>query len=123
MRLTLAILMALHGIAHMVGFAGSWQLAASSDLPYKTTVLNGHLDLGHTGIRVLGVLWVAAALAFVLVAAGAVLETGWWVHAAIAVATGSLALTMLELPAARIGFALNLILIAIVLLMQRFHLN
>ncbi|HEX6051724.1 MAG TPA: hypothetical protein VFZ21_20795 [Gemmatimonadaceae bacterium] len=122
MRLALAILMALHGIAHMVGFAGSWQLAASSDLPYKTTVLNGRLDLGDTGIRALGLLWVLAALAFVFVAAGAVLEAGWWAKAAVITAVGSLVLTSLELPAARVGLVLNLFLIVVVLLLQRFHL-
>lgn len=121
MRLALAILMALHGIAHMVGFAGSWQLAASSDLPYKTTVLNGRLDLGDKGIRALGVLWVVAALAFVFVAAGAVLDAGWWAKAAVVTAVGSLALTLLELPAARIGLVLNLFLITVLLLIQQFH--
>jgi hypothetical protein len=120
MRWVIAVVMALHGIAHMVGFAGSWQLAASGDLPYKTTVLGGQVDLGSTGIRALGLVWVVASLAFVIVAAGAVLQTEWWMTAALSVSVASLALTILELPAARIGLALNVALIATLLLVQRY---
>lgn len=121
MRIVLAVVMALHGIAHMVGFAGAWQLAASTEIPYKTTVLGGHVDLGDAGIRAVGVLWAIAALAFVTVAGGAALEKEWWPNAAIFVAAGSLALTLLELPQAKIGLVLNAVLIAVLLLMQRYH--
>ncbi len=112
MRFALAVLFALHGIAHLVGFAGSWQLAASGDLPYKTTVLNGRIDLGDAGIRMFGLLWIVAALAFVMAAAGIVLEADWWVKLATIVAVGSLALTVLEWPAARIGLYLNVAILA-----------
>ena len=52
MRIALAILMALHGIAHVVGFLAPWQL--TEGMPYKTTVLAGRWDLGATGIRAVG---------------------------------------------------------------------
>ena len=120
MRIVLAALMALHGIAHLVGFAGAWQLAASGGIPYKTTVLAGRVDLGDVGIRAVGLLWVVAALAFVTVALGAAFDTAWWTKAAVIVAVGSLALTMLELPEARIGLVVNLALIATLLLVARY---
>ena len=47
MRFALASLMALHGIAHLAGFSGSFHLTAATDLPYKTTLLE--LPQGRTG--------------------------------------------------------------------------
>ena len=91
MRLILAGLMTLHGIAHLVGFAGAWQLAPAKEIPYKTTVLGGHLQLGDTGIRVMGVLWLFAAVAFVVAAGGAVFNVRWWTNAALIVTAVSLA--------------------------------
>ena len=105
MRLALAALMILHGVAHLVGFAGSWQLG---DVPYKTTVLGGRVELGATGIRATGVLWLAAAMAFVVVGGGAALNSGWWTKAALYVTLASLALTIIEFPEAKIGLVVNL---------------
>jgi hypothetical protein len=121
MRIALATLMAFHGIAHLVGFAGSWQLAASGGIPYKTTVLAGHVDLGNAGIRFVGLLWALVALAFLTTAAGAVLGAEWWIKAAVGITLGSLALTLLELPEARIGLVVNVALIAMLLLTWRYH--
>lgn len=115
MRIALAVLMALHGVAHLVGFAGSWQLAAAGSIPFKTTVLAGHIDLGNAGIRAFGVLWLVAAFAFVVAAGGAALDTEWWRAAALATAAGSLALTVLEWPQARIGAWLNAAIIVVLL--------
>jgi hypothetical protein len=111
--------MALHGVAHMVGFAGSWQLAATTEMPYKTTVLGGNLDLGDAGIRVVGVLWALAALAFVTVSGATALDKPWWPTAAVIVALASMALTLVELPQARVGLVVNLALIATLLFARR----
>jgi hypothetical protein len=97
--------MILHGIAHLAGFAGSWHLGA--DLPYKTTVLAGRVDLGDTGIRLAGLLWLVAAIAFVVAGAGAALNYDWWVKATLYVTLASLVLTLIELPAARLGLIVN----------------
>lgn len=112
MRFVLAALMALHGVAHLVGFAGAWQLAPAKDIPYKTTVFAGHVELGGTGIRVIGVLWLLTALAFVVSAAGAVTNRHWWVGAALAATCVSLAMTIVEWPEARIGLFVNLTVLA-----------
>ena len=110
MRLALAALMILHGIAHLVGFAGSWHLG---DVPYKTTVLGGRVDLGDTGIRAAGLLWLTAAMAFVVVGAGAALNYEWWVKATLFVTLASLALTIIEFPEAKIGLVVNLAILAV----------
>ena len=110
MRFALAALMILHGIAHLVGFAGSWHVG---DLPYKTTVLGGRVDLGDAGIRVTGVLWLAAAVAFVMVGAGTALNYNWWTRAASYVTVASLALTIIELPEAKLGLIVNLAILSV----------
>src|SRR5829696_5581074 len=94
MRIALAILMALHGVAHLVGFSGAWSLAPEG-VPYKTTVLAGHVDLGDVGIRAVGLLWLAAAAAFLFAGLAAV----------------SLRLSATEWPEARIGVAINALII------------
>jgi len=62
MRVVLAAFVLVHGIAHLPGFVVPWRLAALSELPYKTTLLNGTLDVGEGGIRIVGLLWLFAGL-------------------------------------------------------------
>jgi hypothetical protein len=110
MRFALAALMILHGLAHLAGFAGSWHMG---ELPYKTTVLGGRVDLGDTGIRAAGVLWLTAAIAFAIVGAGTALNYSWWAKAALYVTLASLALTIMEFPEAKIGLVVNLAILAV----------
>ena len=110
MRFALAALMILHGIAHLVGFAGSWHVG---ELPYKTTVLGGRVDLGDAGIRATGILWLAAAVAFTIVGAGTALNYDWWTKAALYVTLASLVLTIIEFPEAKLGLVVNLAILAV----------
>lgn len=74
LRIALAIFLTVHGAAHLVGFASSWG-ASPDPAPLKTTVLGDRINLGSIGSRLLGTLWLLAALAYGLAAAGAVLAT------------------------------------------------
>ncbi len=112
MRIALSLLLALHGIAHLVGFVVPWRLVQSEELPYDTTILAGRLDLGSTGIRAYGVLWLVAAVAFVAAAAGCWTARGGWMPFTVAVAAASLLLSILSLPEARIGIPVNLVILA-----------
>jgi hypothetical protein len=112
MRIVIAVAMVLHGAAHLVGFAESWQLSMTERVPYKTTVLDGRVDLGNAGIRAAGLLWLLAALAFGLVSAGAVMNTEWWASMAATTAIGSLVLSLVWWPESRIGVAVNVALMA-----------
>lgn len=107
MRFVLAFLLVAHGVAHLVGFVSSWKLATLEGLPYKTTILAGRVDVGDAGIRVVGVLWLLAALAFLLAAAAVAMEAGWAVRFTVATAIASLALCLVGWPDARIGVAVN----------------
>ena len=111
MRFPLALLMVLHGFAHLVGFAGSWKL--SSNIAYKTTVLGGHVDLGDTGIHALGLLWLANAAAFAVAGIALALRASWWHPFAVGVTLVSLALCVVELPAAKIGAVLNVAILVV----------
>ena len=116
MRWLLAAFVAAHGIAHLVGFAVTWQLTVSKDVPYTTTVLNGRVDLGDGGIRVVGLLWLALAIAFAGVAAALALRAaGAWSALAWAIAA-STCLCLVSLPAARIGLVINALLVLLYLL-------
>ncbi len=57
MRYVLAALLLIHGLAHLVGFLVPWKLVKLDEMPYKTTLLGGHWDVGDAGIRGMGVLW------------------------------------------------------------------
>lgn len=106
MTLLFALILLVHGIAHTVGFAGAWRIGSS--VPYTTTILAGHFDVGDTGIRALGVVWLALALAFVLLAVAAFARIYWWPAAALTLAAISLFMCIVAWPEAQAGAALNL---------------
>ena len=67
-RIALAAAIAAHGLIHLIGFVVPWQLAAVAGFPYRTTVLDGTADLGEIGVRLVGVLWLACAIGFIVAA-------------------------------------------------------
>lgn len=119
MRMALAVLMALHAVAHLPGFLVPWRLASLPEMPYGTTVLAGHVDIGGAGIRVMGAAWLAVALAFGIAAVAAGTDRSWWMAAAAGAAVVSLGLSVLGLPAAKIGIAVNLLILAALLAAPR----
>lgn len=111
-RIAFAIFLALHGFAHGVGFAGSWQLGDFRDTPLDTTLLARRVDVGVLGIRIVGVLWLLTGLSFVVAAVGVGRNSGWWPVATAGAALVSLAMSILGLPEARIGIAINVLILA-----------
>ena len=107
MRFVLAFLLVAHGVAHLVGFVSSWKLAILTEFPYKTTVLSGRVDLGGAGIRVMGVLWLLAALAFLVAAFAVATEMGWAVRFSLAAVIASVILCVVGWPDSRIGVTVN----------------
>jgi hypothetical protein len=111
MRFALAALLVAHGVAHVVGFAVPWKLLTSAEVPYRTTVLGGVADIGDAGARALGVLWLSTALAFLLL--GAAVLAGWNVRMwAFALLSLSIVVCAAGWPEARIGLAVNAVLLA-----------
>jgi len=107
MRTAIAIFIMLHGIAHLPGFIVPWRIATLKEMPYKTTLLSGRIDVGAVGIRIIGALWLATAIAFVLTGVAMIVGAPWWGVAAVVVTLTSLVLSLLSLPEARIGVVVN----------------
>jgi hypothetical protein len=107
MRFLLAAVLGAHGIAHFVGFVFSWQIATLVELPYKTTILAGRIDLGDGGIRAMGLLWLLGGLGL-LIAAVAVATDAPWAHRLTALMVAmSLVLCAIGWPDSRIGLVVN----------------
>ena len=96
-----------------------WRILKAAEMPNATTLLNGRVDVGPAGIRAVGILWLFLAAAFLAVGAGALTDRESWPTMAAAVAGSSLVLSLLELPAARIGIAVNLVILAALLAVVR----
>lgn len=116
MRLALALFIFIHGFAHTVGFVVPWKIARLEESPYKTTVLNGKVDVGHIGIRLVGLLWLAVALAFFGTGGLVIARAPSWRPLALGVSLLSLVLCVVGLPESRIGIVVNAALIAFILL-------
>jgi len=113
MRIIIAILMVLHGVAHLVGFLGSWRLSAK--IAYKTTLFADHLDVGATGIRVVGIGWLVAALGLAAAGVAAGISTDRWASIAFVAIAFSTALCVAALPETKIGLVVNVVLVALLL--------
>jgi hypothetical protein len=110
------IILALHGLIHLLGFASYLKLTTVATLPYKTAVLGGRLELGTAGMSVFGLAWGVAALGFVLVAAAYLLGWAWWRPVLIAVTLLSLVITVLDTGPAKAGIVVNLAILALLLI-------
>lgn len=109
MRIAAAIYLLVHGICHFVGFVVPRKIVAMKDEPYKTTLLAGNLDVGHAGVRVIGILWLLTLVGLIASGVGAIARTPWWQGTSFWFAVASLGLCILGLPGARIGIAANLL--------------
>jgi len=107
LRWLLAAVLVAHGVAHAAGFAVAFRLTASPQIPYHTTLINGRLDAGDAGIRIVGLLWLAMTGAFVASAVLVAVRHPLAFIAIIAAATASLLLCALEWPYAHIGVVVN----------------
>jgi hypothetical protein len=105
----------LHGMAHLIATSVYWQLTESPELVYGTTVLGGRVDLGETGIWLYGLLWLVAGLGTAF--AGIVLFTRapWAKPLLLMITVFSLALCVLVFEAAKIGFFINIAILAVLL--------
>ena len=116
----LAIVIALHGLVHLMGTVAYLRLAEVQGLLYKTTLFGGHWDLGEVGIAIFGVLWGVAAVGFVSSAIGMVFKRFWWRSVLFAVTSLSLALTALDSSVAFTGLFVNLLIVVFLIADSRF---
>jgi hypothetical protein len=91
-------------------------IATLKQMAYKTTILGGRVDLGDRGIRVVGLLWLLAAAAFVAAAGAFVFQAPWALPFTLALSGTPLLLCAIEWPEARIGVFVNIGLLLVLLL-------
>jgi len=112
-RLAMAAVLLLHGLVHVIGFLVPWQLMTSPDFAYTTSAAWGALELGDAGARLVGVVMLGLALGFAI-AAVAVWRRAWWaLPTTVAVTLVSLVACLLQSPAAILGVAVNLAILAV----------
>lgn len=81
------------------------------EMPYKTTIFGGAVDLGSTGIRLIGIFWLLTGLGFVVAGLAAFLNNPAWPTIALVVALFSFSVSVLGWPEARIGLVLNVLIL------------
>jgi hypothetical protein len=106
----------LHGFVHVIGFTTPWGLYTLRGVGYSTTILNGAIDIGDSASRALGLVWLAATVAFASVAVML-----WRGHplarrATVAVLLVSLVLCAIRLPSAVVGLGIDVVLLALLAL-------
>ena len=119
LREGLALLLLAHGVAHLPGFLAAWRLVEIPQLPHTTTVFGGMLDIGHVGIRAVGILWLMVGAASVTAASAVLLRSGWAPAFVSIVLALSTVLCIAGWPAARLGLLANVVIAGLALLVFR----
>jgi hypothetical protein len=112
MRFIIGLVLIAHGLVHAVGFVTPWRIGPGKRAPYNTTILNGLVDLGDIGIRVMGILWLVAGLAFVTAGIGVMAVSSWGGIVTLDAAMFSLILSIIGWPDSRVGFFINAAILA-----------
>ena len=110
MYIVLAALIALHGLAHMVGFAAPFGYLKNP--PPMDSLFVNRLAITDSGMKVLGIFWFVAAFVFVAAAVGLIRRDSWWAPLTLVACLLSLALTVAFLPYAKFGLLVDVALIA-----------
>jgi hypothetical protein len=117
LRTLSALVLALHGLIHLIGFLVPFRIAELQGYAYTTSAAWGRIELGDGGARVVGVLWLLATVAFLVVAYGIWQGTSWAVPLTAVAAACSLVLCILGSPAAAAGIAVNVAILAVIALL------
>ena len=107
MYIPIAVLLILHGFAHLVGFVVPWKLMTLEEMPYTTRILDGRINAGSLGIRIIGVLWLLAAQAFLVAGIGLLLHWSLWLPYTLIVTVISILLSIVGWPDSKIGLLVN----------------
>ena len=116
----IAIILILHGLIHLIGFVVNWKLVTIEDIPYKNSIVAGKIPVGGAGIRVIGVLWLLAAIGFVVAGIGLFVLAPWWLTLTFWMSLFSLALCIAGWPEAQFGVYTNMIILVYLLARESF---
>ena len=109
-----AILLALHGVIHLIGFVTPWRIATLEGFAYRTTVLGGASDIGDVGARLIGLVWLGLTFGFLAAGYGIWRRTRWAVGLTGVLAIVSLIVCLLGLPETGAGVVIDGVILAAV---------
>jgi hypothetical protein len=113
LSIALGVIAGIHGLIHLLGFIAYWPLANIPELPYKTTLFGGRLDLGTAGTRAYSLLWLLAALGFVSAAIALLLGRSFWAPLMLSSVLLSLVICILDWQGAFRGALIDVVLLLI----------
>ena len=108
-----AVFLILHGLVHVIGFTVPWGLDGPRGVEYSTLILNRSIEVGDAAFKALGFVWLAAAVAFVVVGVMVWRAHPWARRTTVALVLGSLVLCAIGLPGSRFGLAIDVVLLAL----------
>jgi hypothetical protein len=109
----MTVLLGVHGVAHLAGFAVAFKLLISDEVPYRTQVLGGTVEVGDTGIRVVGVAWLLMAIAFAIAATGVGTRASWALPCSQMIVAASTAMCVIGWPDSRWGLLANVLIVSL----------
>jgi hypothetical protein len=114
-----AVFLVLHGLVHLIGFTVPWRLGGLRGSEYSTLVLNRSIEVGDSAVKLLGLLWLAAAVAFIVV--GAMVWRGhpFALRAVVALLLSSAVLCIVDLPTSVMGLVIDVALLALLAVAPR----
>lgn len=107
-KIIAGLVLIMHGLIHLMGTTVYMNLGKIQDFNYKTTLLNGNWNLGESGIRFFGALWIFPAVGFIVIGVALLMGWSWWQSLLIPVTLFSLILTSLDWNISFGGAGLNL---------------
>jgi hypothetical protein len=113
-RRTAAVLLALHGVIHLIGFVSPWRIATLEGFAYRTTVLGGVQEIGDVGVRVIGLVWLGLTLGFLTAGYGVWRGKPWAIGLTGILAVVSLIVCVAGLPETAAGVAIDVVVLATV---------
>ena len=115
-RSALALVLVIHAVAHLPGVSRAMALGGLPGCYPTTTAFNGAIDVGESGVRLVGVLWLFNAVGIVAAAVLVFRGNPHWPPLTVSMLVFSLMLCTLGLPETRIGLAVDVVLLLAVIL-------
>ena len=109
-----AVVLALHGVIHLIGFVSPWRIASLEGFAYRTTVLGGAQDVGDVGVRLIGLVWLGLTFGFLAAGYAVWRRKLWAVGLTGVLAVVSLIVCVAGLPETAAGVAVDVVLLAAV---------
>ena len=108
-----AVFIALHGLVHVIGFTVPWGFGGPRGVERSTLILNHSVDVGDPAMKLVGFVWLVAAVAFVAVAV-----LLWRGHpsarrSTVALLLVSTVLCTIGLPGSIMGLAIDIVLLGL----------